>query len=60
MRTGQPAWYPAGGESERVNTTCIPTVLAISSAKLRRGGIMLRNAMILSVAKREFGKFFRM
>ena len=48
------------GRCERVNITCIPTVLAISSAKLRRVGIMLRNAMILSVAKREFGKFFRM
>ena len=39
---------------------CIPTVLAISSAKLRRGKVMLRNAVILSVAKRKLRKFFRM
>ena len=36
------------------------TVLAISSAKLRRGKVMLRNAFVLSVAKRKLGKFFRM
>src|SRR2546430_2962985 len=34
--------------------------LGINSAKLRRGKVMLGNALVLGVAKRKVGKFFRM
>src|SRR5205823_9401164 len=45
----------------KMRSYCLSTrPQSFNSAKLKRGKIVMCNALILSVAKRKLGKFFRM